>query len=301
MERGIVIDNFTLIPNRLFLRVNGKESLFDKCKDHKLLSVMSYLYINTNRIGETIFTLKDLIIKSKVKPSANEGKSNDQFRDLLLLLQNEGILSCDFDVKAIKLGELIRCRYNSLEKDEHGNNIKFTMIDCEVIEKIMSYDKQKIDNNRLLYFYGYLASRMYKRSSKDGNIEKIGGRAEVCFPSYKTITDETGISEASIKGYTDILCDMDLLRVANAGIYEVGYKNKIRESPNIYTFINKEDIGIEKAKTKWHKNLIEGIKLCKKNIMERYPNAKFIDIKDESKIKLVRGNVNIGEYEKDIA
>lgn len=271
-----------MIPNILFSKSDDKESLFSKCNDYKLLSVMNYLHINTNRLGETLFTLKDMIFKSGVKFNAGKGKSNDQFKKLLLLLQEEGLLSNNFNVNEIKPTELIRCTYDAFEKDKEGNNIRFSMIECDVIEKIRSYCDEKIDNNRLLYYYGYLSYRMYKRS----NAEVVGGRAEVCFPAYKTITEEIGITDATIKAYNDILIKLDLLRVANAGMHKFTINNKliVRESPNIYTFVKKEDIGVEDKNTTWYKNLKQGIDLYKKDAKRNHPDIEFFNVKSEAKL-----------------
>lgn len=275
-----------MIPNRLFAKSDDKESLFSKCNDYKLLSVMNYLHINTNRAGKTLFTLKDMISECGVKFNAGRGKSNDQFKKLLLLLQDEGIISNNFNVNEIKPNDLIRCTYDAFEKDKEGNNIRFAMIECDVIEKIRNYCDEKIDNNRLLYYYGYLAHRMYKRSNAEGAVQETGGRAEVCFPSYKTITEETGITDATIKAYNDILIKIDLLRVANAGMHKFTINNKliVRESPNIYTFVKKEDIGIEDKNTTWHNNLKQGIDLYKKDAKRKYPDIEFFNVKSEAKL-----------------
>ena len=271
-----------MIPNILFSKSDDKESLFSKCNDYKLLAVMNYLHINTNRLGETLFTLKDMIFKSGVKFNAGKGKSNDQFKKLLLLLQEEGILSNNFNVNEIKPNDLIRCTYDAFEKDKEGNNIRFAMIECDIIEKIRSYCDEKIDNNRLLYYYGYLAHRMYKRS----HAQETGGKAEVCYPSYKLITEETGIVDATIKLYNDILIKMDLLRVANPGMHKFTSNNKlmVKESPNFYAFVRKEDIGVDDKNTTWYKNLKQAVDLYKRNAKENYQDSKFITVKSEDKL-----------------
>ncbi|CAI3673917.1 conserved hypothetical protein [Clostridium neonatale] len=243
------MDNFTILPNQLFYGADEKESLFQQHKDYKLLCVMDYLYMNTNRMGISVFSLENMIVESGFVPKRGKGKSIEQFKEILKFLQFNNVIDNTLNVDDMGLKDFMTCTYNGLQKNKDGNNICFTMLKNEDKEKILSYKDTKIDNLKLLFYFSYLNSRMYKRSS-DGNIECIGGHAEVCFPSYKTISDDIAIKDDTIKQYNDILVGLDLIKIGNIGLYyNVNDKNKIpKESPNFYALCNnKENSELEYA------------------------------------------------------
>lgn len=243
------MDNFTILPNQLFYGIDGKESLFLQHKDYKLLSVMDYLYMNTNRRGISMFTLENMIIESGFVPKRGKGKSIEQFKEILKFLQFNKIIDNNLNIDDIGLKDFTTCTYRGIEKNKEGNNICFTMIKDEDKEKILSYKDKKIDNLKLLFYFCYLSSRMYKRSI-GGSIECCGGHAEVCFPSYKTISDDIAISDDTIKQYNDILVGLGVIKIENIGLYyNINDKNKIvKESPNFYALCNgKQDTELEYA------------------------------------------------------
>lgn len=269
-----------MVPNKLFYTNDDSESLFSKCRDYKLFILMSYLHINTNRFGIAMFSIEDIITECGLKVNNNKGKSCDQIKLLIKFLQDEQLLDDNFDISSIKPKQMIKCKYSGIEKNDAGGMIKFTQIDYNAITKIMKYSERNIDNIRLVYYYGYLSSRMYRRSSSEGNIRK-GGRAEVCYPSYQCITDDTGLVDATIEQYNSILVDLDLIRIGNLGTY-TDKNDKVlikRESPNFYVFVKEEDIGREEKETEWYANLNVAMNVYK----EMYPTRIFIGEKDSYK------------------
>lgn len=241
------MDDFTILPNQLFYAVDEKESYFQQHKDYKLLSVMDYLYMNTNRRGFSVFTLENMITESGFVPKRGKGKSIEQFKEILKFLQFNNMIDNTLNIDDIGLKDFTTCTYAGIEKNKDGNNICFTMLFDEDKEKILSYKDTKIDNLRLLFYFCYLNSRMYKRSL-DGDIECVGGRAEVSYPSYVTITGDIGIKDDTINQYNNILVGLDLIAIGNIGLYyNVNDKNKIKkESPNFYALCNgKQDSELE--------------------------------------------------------
>jgi hypothetical protein len=276
----VFIGKFTMVPNKLFYANDDSTSLFSKCKDYKMLFLMSYLHINTNRVGVTMFTIEDIINECGLKVNNNKGKSCDQIKSLIKLLQNKQLLDDSFDISNVKPKQMIKCKYYGIEKNDDDNMIKFTQIDYDSITKIMKYSESSIDNIKLAYYYGYLSCRMYRRSNSEGNIRK-GGRAEVCYPSYQCISDDTGLADATIKQYNDILVGLDLIRIGNLGTY-IDKNDKVsvkRESPNFYVFVKEEEIGREDNDTEWYANLKVAMKVYK----DKYPNRIFTGQKDNYK------------------
>lgn len=234
--------DFTMLPNLLFYGATKEDkSLFQECNDYKLLLVMDYLHINTNRLGISYFTIEDIIINYGLKPNNNKGKMNEQIKNILLLLQSKELITIEEDINDIKPKELIKCIYTGFEKNKDGNYIKFTKVSYQAMDYILSYSDTQIDNYKMLFYYSYICCRMRKRDKKSNkDINCNGGVAEVAFPSYTTITDDIALKDDTIKQYNDILSELNLIKIANCGLYYYREdKNKIvRETPNFYALVN---------------------------------------------------------------
>lgn len=256
---------FSKLSNNLFYSIEEEINILKECKDYKVLLVLDYLYTYTNRRGITVFTLGDMVEISGFKQDSHKGKINDKFKDILIKLQELKIIESDIDLNKIKSKELIKCNVNLFNKNEEGKDIRFIQLFDTEKEKILNYKQEKIDNLKLLYYYCYLKSRLHKRK-KGEELEIHGGRAETCNPGYETIHRDIGLTNKAIKKYNDILVELNLIRIGNAGLwYYASDNNKIvRESNNIYTLWTEQDFI-------WKRNLKESIKFYKK----QYPERKF--------------------------
>ncbi|APH23452.1 TPA: hypothetical protein ACXDAY_002939 [Clostridium botulinum] len=253
---------FSKLPNQLFFVYDNDiidKSILEQVEyDYKVLLVLDYLYTNTNRKGITMFTLEDIVISCGFKPDAHKNKINDKFKNILVTLQKQNIIVTDTDLNKIKAKEFIKCKIDIFEKDDNDNDIKFIQLFDSEKDKILNYDKEKIDNLKMLYYYCHLKARMFKRAKGD-DINVSGGRAEVCYPTYKSIQFDLKLTDEVISKYNNILVELNLIRIGNAGLfYYLTDKNKVvRESPNIYTLWTKNQ-------DEWKNNLKEGIKFYKK-------------------------------------
>lgn len=260
-------ENYTLLPNNLLQPPNkDTKSLYQEFQNHKLLLVMDYLHVYTNRFGISAFTLEDMITYYRLKLKTGKGKMNEQFKEVIEFLQFKGIISdCNVDIKEAKLSQFIRCKYNGIEKNKEGKNIKFTTVRYEAMDWIVSYVDDSIDNVKLLFYYCYLCSRIHTPKGNDTDIRKTGGRANPCFPSYDTITSDIGITDKTIKQYNDILVNLNLIRIGNLGLaYYSNDKNKIpRETPNFYTHFTYQTSDVKDEDTIWYDNLKAAMKVYK--------------------------------------
>jgi hypothetical protein len=260
-------DYFTIIPNNIFYTEEGKTSLYKQIKNYKIILIMDYLYTGMNRIGNTRLSIGNIITNYNCKFNRNKGGINEQILDILIKLNEIKIIEGNLNLDNISINQLIEYKYNGIEKDKNGNYINFTMIDYKVFNKILNYKEGKVDNVSLLFYYCYLASRMFTRKSDKKDIRVHGGKAEVCYPSYETITKDTDISARTISKYNDILVSMNLIRIGNLGLYYVGDNKKYtRESPNFYVLIKDEEyVNTDNEKNMlWHINLTEAMKYFKK-------------------------------------
>lgn len=252
--------DYVQLPNKLFYTTEEKDkSIIKIIKNDNTLLTLGYLYINTNRKDITVFTIEDLILSCGYKEvDRHKGKNLDQFKYILNQLKELKIITYDFDFNNIKPTQLIKCKLNLIK--EHEGFIQ--LYDWEK-EKILTSKIKEIDNKKLLMYYCYLKSRIYKRAKSDGDLIAMGGRAEITWVGYRTITDDLDIEDRTIKKYNDALVKLNLIRIGNAGLWH--YKNDsnkvVRESNNIYTLYTKEeDI--------WKLNIKEGIKFYKQQEKE---------------------------------
>lgn len=268
-------ERFTIFPNKLFYTTNNDTSLYKLCKNHKVILVLDYLYNSIDKKYSSKFTIEDIIITYGYKLNRREGKINDQIKNILHILQQNKIIDSNKDISKITVNEFVKCIYNGIEKNDNGNYTKFSMIDNDIVTKLLSYNKTKVDNVLLLFYYSYINSRIYRSSESHGKGYISGGKAEECHPSYDIITDNIGIKDDTIKKYNEILVEMNLIRIGNLGLcYFDGDKGKIRESPNFYVLIEGEFTDDENAIWRW--NLKEGMKAYKKN----NPNLVFLETRE---------------------
>lgn len=221
----MIKEHFTLIPNKLF---RGEESLYSKYNDYKLINVLEYLYTNTNRKGITMFTLEDIIISNGLKVDTHKGKSVDQFKGMLKFLKENNIITLELNIDKIKKNDLIKCEYNGLDINEKGDYINFTILKDSDRETILNYNEEKIDNIKLLFYFSYINSRIYKKLDDEDT------KPQVAFPSYEQIVKDTGIAESTITKYNNILVKLNIIAIKNAGSYKSKDGNMVKEAPNFY-------------------------------------------------------------------
>ncbi|AGK97647.1 hypothetical protein [Clostridium pasteurianum] len=238
--------NFIKLPNKLFYSIdNDSKSILQEVKNDKVILILDYLYNCVDRKDIIRFTLEDVIVSCGFKPNTNVGKSNEQFRNILIKLQDLHIISFSegIDIKTVKPKNLIKCEFNKYietKVDKETGEIKdsfYIQLSDQDKDKIMNYAKEKVDTLKLLIYYCYLKARIYKRPSGDLGLAASGGRSETCFLKYNRITEDLGIVDKSIKKYNDILIELNLIRIKNPGLwYYLGDEliNK-RESPNFFT------------------------------------------------------------------
>ena len=270
---------YSIISNNLFY-IKEDAGLIKSFND-KLLLVCDYLYTNTNRQDISIFSLSDIVSTYNFKDNY---RTNSQFKNIFIEMVNKKyitILSKDkdnkiIDVNNIKLNDIIRCKFNLLEKKDN-KYIKFIQLFDDEKQKILNYKDadNKVDNVKLLVYYCYLKCRMYKRSNEDGDMIEFGGKAETCYPSFKRIANDINITENAIKKYNDILIKLDLIRVGNAGLYyfKSDSNKKLYESNNVYTLL------IDNDEETAQNNLKESVKLYK---LEHKEDRVFVNKKHYS-------------------
>lgn len=271
--------NYVKLPNQLFYTKNDK-SILQKVKDDKVILVLIYLYNAVNRKDIMKFTLGDMISECGFIPKTGEKKSNEQFKNILIKLEELEIISFadEIPLNKIKSTQLLKCKFNKyIEKGTNKDtgeiqDIQFVELTNSEKETILTYSKTKINNIKLLIYFTYLKCRIHKRSKSDGDLACTGGQSETCYLKYNKITADLGLSDQSIKEYNDILIEINLIRISNPGIYyyaEDKY-NTLRESPNFFTLFNGNE---ENAKLQF-KEAIKSYKALDANKNKIWTNSR---------------------------
>lgn len=253
---------YSKLPHNLFYTNKNdppnSKSILKETDNDKALIILDYIYNHITRLDTIGFTIEGIVtgcgcgfipnnrapytVKVKDKPDVTVIRVNQQFRDVLHKLQELKIITLldkNIDLKIVNPKDFIICTLDIPMINQY--------IELYYTEKdtILKYDKEKIDNLKLLVYYCYLKCRMYRRSKKDGDLDATGGSAEVCNPAYELIHTELGLTDETITKFNNILTSLKLIMIDNPGFYY--YQGEtvraLKESPNMYSLWlgNKED------------------------------------------------------------
>lgn len=237
---------FSKLTKKLFYNYDkekSNEGLIKMIDDIKVVLVMDYIYLNTGLNGICNTMLEHMIIECGYTPNSDKNKTNVQFRNILDKLKRINIIETEYDLLNIKPKQFFTLKLNMTM----DNNF-IQLFDTEK-EIILNQTIKQIDNVKLIVYYCYIKAAMYKRKEKEHLY--IGGKPEVCYFGYKDVNNNLGLSASSIKIYNDILVELNLIRIDNAGLWY--YSNDINKKPcesnNIYAFF----------KDGWEDEIKEGI------------------------------------------
>lgn len=226
---------YSQLTNEVFYTtVKDKRSLLHAFGyDGKIFLILHMLYIKTDFSRECVTTLDYLIEKCGYQVNKDSRKN---FKGILYKLKELGLIN--FEDDEIVSGQMIE-----IDTEELLLSDKFFQVANEEIEqfKIINDLRQR---TTLIKLYFYLKSRVYKRSVR----EAISDVPQVTYQSYELIEKYTGISQARIKEYIDLLQGMKLITYRKAGYrYKADDNKKIKtECPNVYAINNlQKDINIE--------------------------------------------------------
>lgn len=245
-------DKFIMLSNKAFrseygetLAIKYKEKFGEAGKSVAL--IYAYLEHRRTYLDECYFSIEDMILKLNFTPATGKGKMNDNFKNILNALKNDGYIETDIDFVKTDINKLIVAGLIKLE-----NN--FFKIEQYQYDWIMS-SKSKSKKNNLFKLFCAIKSRIATRH-KSENI--YDGLYEVAFPSYKKLVEDTGISESNIKKYINELVDLKLIKYANAGTMVNLGTGEVKECNNTYAIY----------KNGWEDEIQGSIRLFKKKKKE---------------------------------
>jgi len=240
------------LPHQLFYSLKEQVSMFKSIQikgtnksgedtyhnTYYIILVLDYLYTNTNRQGNAMFTINDIVKFCKLSK-----KQKPVIKGILLQLKKLTILSDDISYIDLKPNIIVYSKLKLFTLNEQLKDTWFSMLHYSAKDKILAYSVENIDNVALLFYYGYLNSRVYRRAVGD-DFTCHGGKPEVCYPSYHLIHDDLGFASDTIIKYNKILVELKLIVIGNAGLYYIdGDKDRVtRESNNVYAVVENSDV-----------------------------------------------------------
>ena len=98
------IEYFSKLPNKLLIPQGEEEkSILQLISDDKIILVLDYLYINTNRVNQSLFTINDIITTYNFKIDLHKNKINDKVRYILKSLELLNIIEIYEEIEKLKI------------------------------------------------------------------------------------------------------------------------------------------------------------------------------------------------------
>ena len=205
---------FVKLPNDLIWDLE-EESIMLYNDEMLIVPILYQLVNNMNQKGQTFFSLEDLVTSCGYIPRASKGKTNDKFRNALIILEDMGyITNASIPMTDIKGNTFVKCKLN-LDLD---NN--FFVIYDDDFESIVSADI-KSEKKTMIVIYSYISARM-NRTNKG---------KEYTYFKIEDAVKHLGISNKTFLDGVKSLKELGILYSDNNGA--VG-QNKT--SVNIYSF-----------------------------------------------------------------
>lgn len=233
---------FIKLPNNIIWTYTDGEISVVKYINKKAVTILSNLMFKCNPIGVCCFTLEDLIIKCGYMPKTGKGKINDQFKDVLIQLQELGfIVEPNVDMNSIKPNTFIECKIDAHIPNEDDRDIGFFRLFYKDYIRIMNLETDK-DKSIILNSYCYISARVKHRPDdyKSVNEDKYRneGKSEYTYFKYEDAISDLGITKATLKESLDILSDNELISYGNIGL--VKKNGVVNVANNVYVIDTKE-------------------------------------------------------------
>ncbi|WP_373205914.1 hypothetical protein [Clostridium tertium] len=233
---------YSKITNKLFYtNKEDEESILKIINNNKVVLVMHYLYLLTNRCGKATVSLDFLIEECGYKVDKDSRKS---FKNIVDKLKELGYI---YFTEISKSNEVIEIDTNKLNVDK-----EFFVVEDEELELIRANTEDIREFINVVKVYYYLKARIYKK--QDDTI--LDCRSQSTFNPYLDIANRTLISERNIKKYIDILQEINLIKYDNLGYkYRVDNIQAKTECANVYVLIK-----VSKDEETLNYDLKEGLK-----------------------------------------
>lgn len=224
-----------------------REIIYDKDLSPKRVIIFSYLCARRSLDDTVAFSTTELCHWSKLKPNYRDGKINQKYYEVLLLLSHYGYFeSCpDFEKCLKENTNSVKYQQVQLNIEKFDVPDNFGIIYFDELDKILNFKEELkgkgIDLTRMSSAY-ILLLLSYIRV----NLNRIEDKPLCCYRYFKTISDDIGLSERYIRRIVDILEEFKIIKCQpmKREKYIKDGKEKYLTTPKVFAdyrhFINDE-------------------------------------------------------------
>lgn len=190
-----------------------REIIYDKDLGDKRVIIFSYLCARRALDDTVAFSITELCHWSKLKPNYRDGKINQKYYDVLLLLSHYGyFVECpDFESCLHESTNSVKYQQVKLNIEKFDIPDNFGIIYFDELLRILDFKGELkdsgIDLARMSSAY-ILLLLSYLRVNMNRNPEK----PLCCYRHYQKIAEDTGLSERYIGRIVDILDAMNIIK-----------------------------------------------------------------------------------------
>lgn len=285
---------FTILENKMVWltreeRDAGDITITKECGD-KILPVQIFINANVNRLGQSVFTLEDLITWTGSTPKRGAGKNIEKYKEVLKTLLAKGYIDdiTSEEIDNLKQKDIIRVKY-LFEVDD-----KFFGVNFNNVNRVLNVE-YKVDKIELLKTYCYINARIEHRDTDmidEATGLFIGGKAESWHDVIEKISKELYINKDTFTKYIEILKNLNLVFVDNIGLIKKDGKTTM--SNNVYCVKGEELKYALKESIKYYKDegytilgkktdteikKLNGLKGKKKELENKNKDTKEVDKK----------------------
>lgn len=247
--------------------------------DTKGVGILSYLKIHSGLNDVVGFTVNDMVEWCGLKPNKREGKSNDNFLEIMDVLSDRGYFTY---LTEHSRSSYMKCKMDSdYYYDECSNG--YAVVYLDELEKILNYKDSKgssLLNTYILLVFTYFRYKIMRRPNElkpeERSEEGIGKRRARIPDAYSStisdMADELGIHKQTFSKIVDIL-EEELKLIVTDRAYRVKISDsKYKTLPTIFANAYKrEDKYLLAAGEDYSRTEIE---LKAENIKQYYQDYK---------------------------
>lgn len=287
------MDNFIKLPNNLIWSYEEDEYTLMNTIGDKVLYILPFLDLMTNRLNMCNFSLEDMIINAGYKLNTSKNGINNQFKTTLQELQLREIIYTNTDFNNVKPKELISCMLNIPFKKKDDDDTEFFTITHDNFLKIIS-DDSKLDKITLIKIYFYINARLSRREGEDIDFKHyVGGKSNSFYGTYDTICKDLKITDTVLTKYLKRLQELELVFFDNIGLLQDILEGTIYTANNVYVVDKKELEQALKESKLYYKECMNIVILGKKSKEE---TKKIIGL--HGKIKQEKNKKNKNNVDK---
>jgi hypothetical protein len=247
--------------------------------DTKGVGILSYLKIHSGLNDVVGFTVNDMVEWCGLKPNKREGKSNDNFLEIMDVLSDRGYFTY---LTEHSRSSYMKCKMDS---DYYYNECSngYAVVYLDELEKILNYKDSKgssLLNTYILLVFAYFRYKIMRRPNElkpeersEEGIEKRRARIPDAYSStISDMADELGIHKQTFSKIVDIL-EEELKLIVTDRAYRVKISDsKYKTLPTIFANAYKREdkyllaVGEDYSRTE--------IELKAENIKQYYQNYK---------------------------